>query len=270
MKQKGLTIGSLLAFVSFASWIGATSVELPLDPDLVKSGKAKVAVSVDFSDIYERQLGSSGSGLRSVSSGQITDSNQFHGKILYALNQYLNLYAKAGLTNWSEELLFNDGGKTAIKFNSAPSWGVGSTGGIKFASGKWQVFYDLEYLSAINADVSSIVEAVRTITSRTGKADLNQFHVALGLGHEFHTDYEWAERIFPYIGVKYSLLTVEHGTITWSGGGTDFSITDDVDEDNNWGLVAGLRVGNYSNTTLRLEGRLFDELALTLAVDYRF
>ncbi len=262
----GILIALFLGGAGLSSHAWASLVELPLNNSTTTSDRnGKVDFGIDYSDIFDRQLESSGSGGSSASGGRITQANQVHTKVIYAVNQYLNIYGKLGASQWKEKVSQNNGAQIAVNYKTGFSWGLGTAGGIRFAQ-DWQVFYDLQYLATPSIDVSTITLPDRTTSIHTGSINAQEFHLALGAGREFHTYSQWASVIFPYLGVVLSTLTIDHNSITWSSG----SFNDRLHEDSKFGLFAGIRFANESNWTLRFEGRVGDESSVSLSLDYLF
>lgn len=261
-----ILIALFLAEASLGSHAWASLVEIPLNSSTTTGdGTGKVDFGIDYSDVFDRQLASSGSGGSSASSGRITQASQVHAKIIYAVNQYLNIYGKLGGTQWKEKFSQNNGAQILANYKTGFSWGLGTTGGIRFAQ-DWQVFYDLQYLTMPSVDVSTITVSGNSTSTHTGSIDTQEFHVALGAGREFHTYSQWASVIFPYLGVVFSTLTVDHNSITWSTG----SFNDRLHEDTNFGVFAGIRFANESNWTLGIQGRVGDESTVSVSLDYLF
>ncbi len=267
MRKLTYGIGILIAlFLLGGSHAWASLIEMPLNSaTTTRDESRKVNFGIDYSDVFDRQLDSSGSGGASAKGARITQANQIHAKVIYVVNQYLNIYGKLGGTSWKEKITQNNGAQILVNYKTSFSWGLGSTGGIRFAQ-DWKVFYDLQYLAMPNADVSDITVTGRTTTTKTGSIDTNEFHIALGTGHEFHTYSQLASVVFPYIGVVFSTLTIDHNAITWSSG----TFTDRLSEDSNFGVFAGIRFANESNWTLRVEGRIGDESSVSVSLDYLF
>lgn len=266
MRKLTYGTGILIALFLGGSHAWASLVEMPLNSaTTTRDESGKVGFGIDYSDVFDRQLGSSGSGSTSAKSARITQANQIHAKVIYAINQYLNIYGKLGGTGWKEKIAQNNGAQILVNYKTGFSWGLGSTGGIRFAQ-DWQVFYDLQYLAMPSADVSDITVTQGTTTIQTGSIDTQEFHIALGTGREFHTYSQLASIVFPYMGVVFSTLTIDHNAITWSTG----SFNDRLSEDFNFGVFAGIRFANESNWTLRVEGRIGDESSVSVSLDYLF
>lgn len=256
-------------------WGGLTSadvfaaiVETPLNSPVTTAGagSGKVVFGIDYSVVGDRQLDGAGGGRSDVSGARITTGAQHHAKMVYAVNQYLNIYAKLGLTEWDEKVSINTGSVIKINFDRAVSWGIGATGGARFSQ-NWQAFYDLQFLATPSADVASIQRVGGGANNtQSGSVDVNEFHLSLGTGREFHTYYEWASVIFPYIGITFSTFAIDHNAVTWSSG----SLSDKLETNQNFGLFAGIRIANDSNWVIRLEGHIGDENSFSTSLDYRF
>ena len=274
MKKRSLFEMLLLLFVvmGFSSSGWPLAVEPPLNQEVSTggAGNGKVVFGVNYTDVFDRQLDGSGSTGNTASSGNVTSANQVHAKLVYAINQYLNIYGKLGGASWKDKLLLNNGGKLQIDYKTGFSWGLGAEGGRRFSK-EWQVFYDLQFLSTPNANVSKITDGGRSTSSISGNIDVNEFQLAFGVGREFHTYYDWAQLIFPYAGISFSIFSVDHNGISWtrSGGGTG-AFSGKLNEDQNVGLFAGIRFANESNWVLRLEGHFVDETSFSAMLDYRF
>lgn len=83
--------------------------------------------------------------------------------------------------------------------------------------------------------------------------ELWEWQVSLAVSKEF-------ERLIPYIGIKYSDSDMK---TKYTYGGTAYDI--DAGNDNNIGAFAGFNYPVTDNFTVSLEGRFFDEEAVTIA-----
>ena len=263
-----LALGAAIG-VSFNAF--ALTIETPLNSEVTTAGlgSGKVVVGLDYSKILDRQLDGSGSASGQAKSGRITSSNQVHVKAVYSVNQYLNLYGKLGGSDWSDKLVLNNGSQIETDYEMALSWAVGANGGRQFSK-NWQLFYDIQFLMARHADVSAVTDGGRNTGSTGGSVDVDEFQVALGIGKEIHTYYEWASVIFPYVGVTYSTFNIDHRGLAWQRTGFTGSFEGELDADYNFGVFTGIRIANQSNWLLRFEARFLNETAFTAGLDYRY
>ncbi|MBI1976235.1 MAG: hypothetical protein HYS56_01860 [Candidatus Omnitrophica bacterium] len=267
---KVLVVGILTGFLFLSggiSHVSAAVIQTPSSNEgmTAGAGSGKLVFGVDYSDVLDRKFETSGSGTNSAKGARVTGSKQVHAKVLYAVNQYLNIYGKVGGSDWKDKLNLNNGSQIEVEYKMALSWGIGANGGVSFSK-NWQIFYDLQFLSTPSADVQEIRVTQKANSTASGNIEVSQFHLALGIGKEFHTYYDWASVIFPYIGISMSTLRMDHNAVTWSTG----TFGDELEEDQLFGVFAGIRFANESNWTLELQGRVGDESSISASVDYRF
>ena len=199
-----------------------------------------------------------------------TKINRTMIKCSYGLFDWLDFYAMAGASDFKSNIdatIGNSSGQTLegkfkINGNHGFTYGLGMKAEKEFENPAWILGCDFRYLEQRNDFDGTFGMAMNGVSyeeSINGDATFREGHFAPYLAKEI-----W--NLVPYFGVKFSNVWTEYN-LEWENGESD---TCKFSAKNNVGMFLGIDWELNDAWSLNLEGRLIDEQAVSVAINYKF
>ncbi len=254
----------LVGFVvlGIVSPVWAASVEIP-----AATVENRLDLSAEYSRLFSRDLEAGSEEKDEISAG-----DQFGVRIGWVVQPWLTPYVSAGIASYEEQLEnVNIAGigrrHVSLEYDVGAVWGGGLAGNRSLGEG-WFLGYDAQWVHS-DHDLDSVTHAGNRGSSIGGEISTDQWHTAVYAGKEFLI---WGEyKLTPYLGGRYSgfdlgidqdlAYTVPEGGVVIAG---------QADAKDRLGLFLGLRWTEPSRWAFSVEGRFFDELAVTARASYTF
>ncbi len=257
-----------ISLVAFALILGVTQAAFSASVGLpAGSSENRLEFTAQVTHVFDRDLSAPPD-----EKAKINSSDQAHGRLGWTLFPWLQLYGKGGIARFEEDLTgFNIGGvgrrNIHFEYEFGPSWGGGACGLHSFGEG-WFVGYDLQWIHAEN-DLDRVVQDSQQGTLIGGQISVDEWHGAGYLGQEVEMG---DSKMALYVGGRYSFFernidrdlnytTANDGTILLTGKSRS---------EDRAGLFLGARWTHPSRWSVGVEGRFFDESAVSAQASYTF
>jgi len=219
------------------------------------NGKGKFSIGIETS-MSNRDLSFSKanwdiSGYKGKVKVKMENFDQTMVKASYGLFDNFDVYAKLGISRFETKLNYSgiETGKGIYDGNSGLIYGFGAKATHQLKNNLF-VGVDLQYLSARNK-----WSPKGDFQGEGNNATIKELQVAPYI-------YCKIKKITPYIGIKYSNLSVK---TKWADGKYEkYSAADNV------GIFLGADYKLTESWALNLEGRFVDETAMSMAATYKF
>lgn len=201
---------------------------------------------------------------------KMEDVNQIYGKASLGLGEYFNLYGKLGASDSGDIKRDSVVSGKALKIDTDYGffWGLGLAG-VKEISDGWKVGLDAQY-DSWQTDVRKITHGGNSTSNASGQIQNREFQVTPFVTKSFSMG-EAGWNISPYVGMP----------INWYWTDTNSNLKyrqDGIDREESFtqrgkdyvGLLVGADIEFTKNIALAVEGRFFEETALTGGLTYRF
>jgi len=223
---------------------------------------------------------------KNASSSQSTISNydtRINGTQL-TVNYWecLEFYGWAGSsqTNFRTQLSYVPGSLVNLQLSTRDGFGYGGgVRGVLLKHGCTSIGFDAQYSHSKNTldnltvngtpiiDIGIYSDFITLVDPANFHLRYREYQFSIGISHEI-------DLLSPYLAVKYSLARAKlNGPIMFfntSGPIFIFNASRAFKSRNHLGLAAGLSLVNHKRMHLTIEGRFFDETAITLSSDIRF
>lgn len=262
----------IIAFMIILSQGRASAVDSGIAEEAIidEAEAVNIAFETAYSKTFNRQLEPGNS-----ESDDIKSMDQAHARVSYIKYEQFQPYVKLGITQLEEEIDNIDiaglGRRNVeLDYDLAFSYGAGLSGMFRIAN-EYLMGYDLQYLRSSH-ELDAVRHNAQSGFGLKGETLLQEWHGAVWFGRKFDLAVinETTVTLIPYVGGRLSDLklevkkelgyTVSEGIVGLSGANK---------ADNKAGIFIG-SVFKWGDSWLRLEGRFFDENAVTAAVGYKF
>lgn len=264
MRYFWMGLVTAILIIGFDRGVEATGVGLA-------PAKEGVGVSVDYSHIFDQKL----ENPADTAGASVDQSQAVLAKIHYAFDQKYSVYAKLGTADLEGSLTGISGADRAtykLDYDFGFAWGLGGKAIFELGATDYRAIFDLQYLRWESGFGSLTVNGASPSSLSASDATVDDFSLSTILAREWHLG---DAVLTPYLGVKFSLVSVDYGTVSHDGvtvGGTTFLGFSqmDLDSEDNVGIIVGTRYDITGDLFLNLEGRFIDETAMTVALEYEF
>jgi len=229
-----------------------------------------VALAFECDHIYDRDLKAS-----NASNASISEQNTIYGKLTFKTNEYFNLYVKAGAATFRTKADLDNGSVLREEYDPGIYAGIGAKVLYEFVP-RVTLAIDNQF-NWWRSDVGDIVYDEVSAADESGHRTCWEYQLSGVLSYKI--DYkklfspiqgEWP--VFtPYVGIKYAHLKIDSIPSATSGG-TQIPMPDDYSNKYSAGLIFGLdtTLQSLGGFSFNIEGRIFDETALSGYVQYNF
>ena len=276
MRHQTAWAGVVMALM-IGSSAEAAMLTLPEDP---KSGH-RFDVGVDYENTLRRELEKP-----DASDNDVKRFQAVYGKIQYAVDPLLNVYAKLGegsITHKIEDYFVSGIGRRDLTFKSdwGLAWGGGITGALSLPLADLKLGYDVNYHS-VTADVDEVkhenldsgdpaADFSRTGSNPSGQLQWREYQAAVWIANPVKLD---SATLIPYLGAKWSRLTLDDDDFRYSVTDAGSTQTPTVDTTSHnvtrWGAVLGLRLVYDKRIVIVIEGHEIDDESVITSVSWRF
>ncbi|MEI8175340.1 MAG: hypothetical protein WCG78_00545 [Candidatus Omnitrophota bacterium] len=255
--RKTALVGLLMVFVASSAFAAA------ITDATQAAGKFKPTITVEDNYIFNRDI-KKGEGTTKFDTEK---TNQVYAKLGMGIIDGLNIYTKLGASNAGEIKHENtSNANLKIKTDYGFLWGFGSSYTKEIRDG-WKIGMDAQF-NWWSADVDKITFGGANATNVAGTVRNYEIQGTPYVTKKFEITPVYA--VNPYVGAKISYFKTETSKqITYTSG---------VNRTDSWvyrgknyiGLVVGSDLTINKCAALQIEGRFFDETAITVGGAYKF
>jgi opacity protein-like surface antigen len=244
-----------LPSILFAESIGGTDTQ----------GKGNLAISLDSSYIYDRELNfQKATGLSATMRDiKISSGHQIVVKPSYGIHKNIDAYLKLGIADYKINADGWSGSSVLVEDKILSStdfiYGLGLKGKYEFTS-NWFIGGDLQYTrSKHRAKIKEIAYSTgKTTPGKFKDATLENWHIAGFIAKKIN-------KFTPYLGIRHSDLIVKLRNPSTSG----WSDNHKYDAETNWGFFYGIDYTINKSLSINVENRFQDENAVSFACTYK-
>jgi len=258
-----LILNCFIILFSLANSVFAAGIGNSISP----VGRHKATFSMEDNIVLDKPIRPTGD----ITNFDFDTINQTYGKITFGMSNKVNLYAKLGASDvGTVKTRFTDHSTTEVQANYGFLWGVGANGLLLEIYDGIMLGTDVQY-NSWQATVDNVVESGKDTIKERGRIRNNEFQAALFATRKFslgNKDVEFS----PYIGGRFSYFNTRTlKTITYDTSSAHYQLSWNHNNKKHFGAILGadLFLPRYC-FQLSLEGRFFDETAITTGLSYKY
>jgi len=224
--------------------------------------KDMLSIGVESNFVNSRDMEAEGD----VTSTEVTDSHQVSAILGYQPADNLNTYLKFGTANLKQKFNWNVDRSQILKFEYGP-----------FVSGGANLIHEFDngFGVGVNSQISWWHTELDSVAgdnnpSATAEGSVNNYELLTTFYGKYRKDIGYNAWIVPYAGISLAYFRSDEDDAIEITDDTYVYSYGDTKNDEIVTLVAGLGVELADNWRFFLEGRFFDETAVSCGVKYAF
>lgn len=228
-------------------------------------GNMKLAAGVENDFVFSRRI----KAVTDVTGGEIKESNNNFLLLGVGVTDYVNIYAKLGAGNLSEQLKWSGiSSQQAIDYNYGFIWGVGMNALYEFKN-NFGLGLDTQFNMGTNKAKSISGTSDPEFIDGRGPITTYEFQIAPYASYDFKVNDNL--KIMPYLGGYYSFYKIHKGILFADYANDEFSTEDEkVRTKNKVGPLVGIESMFFNRVSFKIEGRFVAETAISTSLTYNF